>query len=76
MVIFGKYGEAIQQHITKGREIFASGRLDVNDKGYISLISDHIELLRRPMDKTGEKESQEMSEPEEKKNAGQPKKNG
>ncbi|MCH7640599.1 single-stranded DNA-binding protein [Patescibacteria group bacterium] len=38
IVVFGKYGEMMQQHITKGREIFVGGKLEVNDKtGYISL---------------------------------------
>ena len=60
----------MQQHITKGREIFVGGKLEVNDKtGYISLIADHIELLRRPMSKSGRKVEQE----EEKKLTGQKK---
>ncbi len=74
VVVFGKYGEAIQKHITKGREIFISGRLEVNDKGYISLISDHLELLRRPAKKTEETKNTSESTTEEKKRVGRPKK--
>ncbi len=54
VIIFGRYGEVMQEHITKGREIFVSGRLEINEKGYISVISDHIKLLRFPRKKMEE----------------------
>ncbi len=55
VIIFGRYGEVMQEHITKGREIFVSGRLEINEKGYISVISDHVKLLRFPKIKAEEK---------------------
>ena len=54
----------MQQHITKGREIFVGGRQEVNAKtGYISVIADHVELLRRPMSKSERKGKQEEEKP-------------
>ena len=52
VVVFGKYGEVLKEHITKGRKIFVNGRLQINEKGYTSLVADHIELLARPQRKT------------------------
>lgn len=49
IVIFGHYGEVLKKHITKGRQVFVSGRLQISEKGYVSLVADHIELLARPM---------------------------
>jgi hypothetical protein len=48
VVVFGHYGEILQEFITKGREVFVSGRQEVNEKGFISVIADHVELLRYP----------------------------
>lgn len=60
VVLFGRYGEIIQQHVTKGREVFVSGRLEVSEKGYISVVADHVELLRRPKSKAEIKEEKEI----------------
>lgn len=51
VIIFGHYGEVMKKHITKGREIFVSGRLEISEKGYVSVITDHIQLLRFPKSK-------------------------
>ncbi|MBI2009750.1 MAG: single-stranded DNA-binding protein [Candidatus Chisholmbacteria bacterium] len=51
IVVFGKYGEVLKDHITRGRKVFASGRLQINDKGYVSVVADHIELLAQPKKK-------------------------
>lgn len=51
VVVFGHYGEMLQNYITKGREIFVNGRQEVNEKGFISVIANHIELLRYPKGK-------------------------
>lgn len=56
----------LQAHVTKGREIFVSGKLDINEKGYVSVVADHIELLRRPKSKSENKEEKEMEMSEEK----------
>jgi single-strand DNA-binding protein len=61
VVIFGKYGEVLQEHIMRGRKIFVSGKLQVSEKGYVSVVADHIELLARPK---GKKETEEKSSAE------------
>lgn len=48
VLVFGQYGEVMREHITRGRQIFVSGRLQISDKGYVSVITDHIELLAKP----------------------------
>lgn len=55
VVVFGNYGEMLKSYITKGREIFVNGKLQVSEKGYISVIADHIELLRFPKRKEEKK---------------------
>lgn len=72
VVVFGSYGEMLRESITKGREIFVSGRLQVSEKGYISVVANQIELLRIPRSKE-EKEKEEEAVPE-KKRVGRPKK--
>lgn len=57
VVLFGHYGEVLQEYITKGREIFVSGRLEINEKGYVSVVADHVELLRKPKEKVKIEES-------------------
>ena len=52
VLVFGKYGDVLQEQITKGREIYVNGRLEISEKGYVSLIADHVELLRFPKRKT------------------------
>lgn len=69
VVVFGKYGEMLQEHVTKGREIFVSGKLDINEKGYVSVVADHVELLRRPKtkeEKEAEKKVADLVEKKEK----------
>lgn len=56
VLLFGRYGEVMQEHVTRGREVFVNGRLEVNEKGFISVIADHVELLRRPKSKVEPKE--------------------
>lgn len=60
VLVFGHYGEAIREHITRGRQIFVSGKLQISDKGYVSVVADHIELLSRP--KSIAKEEMEVEE--------------
>lgn len=70
VVVFGSYGEMLRESITKGREIFVSGRLQVGEKGYVSVVANQIVLLRVP--KAKEEKKEEVVE--EKKSAGRPKK--
>ena len=48
IVVFGHYGEALLDHIKKGREVFVNGRLQIIEKGYVSIVADQIKLLRWP----------------------------
>lgn len=71
VVVFGHYGSVLEEHITRGREIFVSGRQEINEKGYISVIADHVELLRIP--KAKEEKKEEAEEKKEDKPAGKQK---
>ena len=71
VVVFGSYGEMLRESITKGREIFINGRLQVGEKGYVSVVANQIELLRVP--KRKEEAKEEKTTPE-KKAADRPKK--
>lgn len=66
VLLFGHYGEVMQEHITRGRQIYVNGRLQISDKGYISVIADHIELLARPKVKAKEELGVETPSKEEK----------
>jgi single-stranded DNA-binding protein len=59
ILLFGRYGEVLRDSIIKGREIFVSGRLSISEKGYISVIAEHVELLRFPKRKGEEKKEEE-----------------
>ena len=69
VVLFGHYGDVLQKHITKGREIFVNGRLEINEKGYISVIADHVELLRFPKAKSEKPVEEKRKSVKEKKKA-------
>ncbi len=60
IVVFGHYGEILQEYITKGREVFVSGRLEISEKGFVSVIADHVELLRYPKGKTEPEKTSEV----------------
>src|SRR3989344_3433110 len=65
VLVFGKYGEIIQEHVTKGRQIYVSGRVQISEKGYISVIADYVELLARPKTKVKVEEREEMTASEQ-----------
>lgn len=67
VVVFGSYGEILRDKITKGREIFVSGKLQVSDKGYVSVIANNVALLRLPISKSQKKEENEEVKGEKKK---------
>jgi single-stranded DNA-binding protein len=56
VLVFGKYGEVMQEHITRGRQIFVTGKVQISEKGYISVVADHLELLARPRPKEKKEE--------------------
>jgi len=75
--LFGSYGEMLMDSITKGREIFVNGRLQIGDKGYVSVVANQIVLLREPKSKEVKEEKEEKAIGEvvvEKKRTGRPKK--
>jgi single-stranded DNA-binding protein len=57
--VFGKYGETLAEHITKGRELLVEGRINVGDKGYFNVVADKVRLGVAP---TGEPKSTESTE--------------
>ena len=73
IVVFGNYAEMPKDSITKGCEIFVNGKLQVSEKGYVSVVANHIELLRFPKKKE-EVEIEEALAGEEKKPMGRSKK--
>jgi single-stranded DNA-binding protein len=42
VVTFGKYGESIADHVTKGRQVLVEGRIDVSDKGRFNVVADRV----------------------------------
>jgi len=73
VLVFGHYGEVLKDKITRGREIFVNGKLQVSDKGYISVVADHVELLRFPKAKPEMKMEEISPAPEEAKETKPPK---
>ena len=65
VLVFGQYGDVIKDHVMRGRQIFVSGRLQVSEKGYVSVVADHIELLARPKPKPEPGPVEEVPEKEE-----------
>ncbi len=71
IIVFGHYGEALLDHIKKGREVFVTGRLQITEKGYVSIVADHIKLLRWPK----KEEKEQKVEPKTVENSKKNKKN-
>ncbi|MGD8744602.1 MAG: single-stranded DNA-binding protein [Candidatus Woesebacteria bacterium] len=67
VVLFGRYGEVLKDLITKGREVYVTGKVQISDKGYVSVVADHVELLRYPKSKL-----KEIMEEQEKKSSTKP----
>ena len=67
VLVFGHYGDIMKEHVNRGRQVFVNGRLQISDKGYVSVVADHIELLARPKPKTEDKETVNVEEKEVKK---------
>lgn len=44
IVVFGKQGEAVAQYVTKGRHVLVEGRVQVNDKGYFSVVANRVQF--------------------------------
>jgi len=40
VLVFGHYGDAIREHVVRGRQVFVNGRLQIGEKGYVSVIAD------------------------------------
>ena len=48
VVTFGKLGEKVAVLIKKGQQVLVEGRIDVNEKGYFSVIAAQIRLGLAP----------------------------
>ena len=48
VVAFGKLGEKVAVLIKKGQQVLVEGRIDVNEKGYFSVIAAQIRLGLAP----------------------------
>ncbi|MCI0558946.1 MAG: single-stranded DNA-binding protein [Nitrososphaera sp.] len=42
VAVFGKYGEAVAKHITKGRRVLVEGRISVSAKGRFNVVAERI----------------------------------
>ncbi len=42
VAVFGKYGETIAKHVTKGCELLVEGRIDVAQSGRFNVIADQV----------------------------------
>ena len=47
VAVFGKYGETIAPHITKGRGLLVEGRIEVSQQGRFNVVADTIRLGAR-----------------------------
>jgi len=55
VTVFGKLGEALLEHITKGRQVLVEGRVNVSEKGRFNIIADQIRLGAKPKEDQPEK---------------------
>lgn len=42
VTVFGKYGETVAEHVTKGRQVLVEGRIDVSEEGRFNVIADWV----------------------------------
>ena len=61
IVLFGKYGEAMANHIKKGTKVLVSGEMQITydkdkQKTYTSVNADKLEMIKWANDGKGEKE--------------------
>ena len=42
VTVFGKYGETVAEHVTKGRQVLVEGRIDVGEEGRFNVIADWV----------------------------------
>lgn len=48
VVVFGKLGNTIAQHVTKGQQVLVEGSLLMNEKGRCNIIADRIRFGIKP----------------------------
>lgn len=48
IVAFGKLGEKVATLIVKGHQVLVEGRIEVNEKGYFSVVASQIRLGSAP----------------------------
>jgi len=55
VTVFGKYGETVAEHVTKGRQVLVEGRIDVSEEGRFNVIADWVvfgALTAKPVDES------------------------
>ena len=50
VVVFGNLGNSLVKYVTKGRQILAEGRIEVNDSGRFNVVADRIVLGASPQE--------------------------
>ena len=54
VVSFGKYGESVAEHVTKGLEVLVEGRIDVGENGRFNVVANTVQFgARAERPKTG-----------------------
>jgi single-stranded DNA-binding protein len=51
VVVFGPQQEAVLKYVKRGRLLLVNGRLDINTKGYGSVVASRVEFLGAPTTK-------------------------
>lgn len=42
ITVFGKQGEIVAQHVTKGRQVMVEGRIEASDTGRFNVVADRV----------------------------------
>ena len=59
VVVFGKLGETVAEHVKKGRQILVEGRIEVAEKGRFNVIADRIRFGIKPSEPETTKKKKE-----------------
>lgn len=52
--VFGKLGEAVAKHVTKGREVLVEGRIEVSENRYFNVVANRVVFGARPETKVAD----------------------
>lgn len=48
VLVFGKQVDAVAEYVTKGREVFVTGRIRVNENKFFKVIASRVQFGREP----------------------------